>query len=113
MDDFWAAADAEGLYVNLHTSEYPAGAVRGQLEPLEGGWVGRGWGGVCGGWVGGCVGVVGGWWGGDEGCRVAVTAGTYACLGCVWSEAPAQAPRAASWRPWRVGGGSMQGTRRA
>lgn len=34
-EEFLDAADSEGLYVNLHTTAYPGGAIRGQVVPGE------------------------------------------------------------------------------
>lgn len=33
LDTFLAAATAQQLYVALHTTQYPAGALRGQVAP--------------------------------------------------------------------------------
>lgn len=33
LDDLRAAIVAGNIYVNIHTTEYPAGVARGQLEP--------------------------------------------------------------------------------
>ena len=34
LDDLIAAVNGGGIYWNLHSTAFPAGEVRGQLEPL-------------------------------------------------------------------------------
>jgi hypothetical protein len=39
LAEFLDAANSEGLYINLHTVEFPGGAIRGQIvagEPSKG-----------------------------------------------------------------------------
>lgn len=43
IPDLLELAQTEGVYVNFHTEEYPAGAIRGQLEPGARGAAWRHW----------------------------------------------------------------------